>query len=73
VEEAFVNVLGVEGGIHAIRLESAGALKLTDPALSADLERALAILRIQTAGSGERQIYPRALLIDSFTYSTDAK
>jgi hypothetical protein len=68
VEEAFVNVLGAEGEIHAVRLESAGALKLTDPALSADLERALAILdgshqrdvrklRIQTAGSGERQIY----------------
>jgi hypothetical protein len=68
VEEAFVNVLGGKGEIHAVRLESAGALKLTDPALSGELERALAILdgshqrdvrklRIQTTGSGERQIY----------------
>jgi hypothetical protein len=68
VEETFVNLLGAEGEIHAVRLASAGALKLTDPALSGDLERALAILddshqrdvrklRIQTAGSGERQIY----------------
>jgi hypothetical protein len=68
VEEAFVNVFGANGEIHAVRLESAGALKLTDPALAGDLERALAILdgshqrdvrrlRIQTAGSGERQIY----------------
>ncbi|GHU18517.1 hypothetical protein FACS189475_04130 [Betaproteobacteria bacterium] len=68
VEEAFVNVLGGNGEIHAVRLESAGALKLTDPALTGDLERALAILdgshqrdvrrlRIQTTGSGQRQIY----------------
>jgi hypothetical protein len=67
-EETFVNVLGADNRIHAIRLESAGALKLTDPALAGDLERALTILddshqrdtrrlRIQTSGDGERQIY----------------
>ena len=68
VEEAFVNVFGADKKIHVIGLESAGALKLTDPALAGDLERALAILnsshqrdvrrlRIQTTGKGERQIY----------------
>jgi hypothetical protein len=67
-EEAFISVLGADGRIHTIRLESAGALKLTDPALADDLEQALAILddshqrdvrrlRIQTSGDGERQIY----------------
>ncbi|MDR1728770.1 MAG: DUF4139 domain-containing protein [Acidobacteriota bacterium] len=66
--ETFVNVLGAAGEVHSVRLESAGALKLTDPELAGDLGRALDVLsgshrrdvrklRIQAAGSGDRQLY----------------
>ncbi|MDR0842776.1 MAG: DUF4139 domain-containing protein, partial [Acidobacteriota bacterium] len=68
VEEAFVNVLGTDGQIHSVRLETAGALRLTDPALAGDLDWVLGVLsgshqrdvrklRIQTTGSGERPLY----------------
>ena len=68
MEETFVNVLGTDGQINTVRLESAGSLKLTDAELAGDLQRALDVLdsshqrdvrklRIQTTGDGERQIY----------------
>ena len=67
-QKIIVNLLSEDGRIHVIELESAGSLRLTDQALTGDLNRALDILdgsnqrdvrklRIQTYGEGERQIY----------------
>lgn len=67
-QQAVVNVFAADGQIHAVELESAGALKLTDPVLANDLSRQLGVLdsahqrdvrklRIQAQGTEERQIY----------------
>jgi hypothetical protein len=63
-----VTVFGSSGEVRIVDLESAGALKLTAPALAADLNRYLDLLdtgnqrdvrrlRIEAAGSGDRQLY----------------
>jgi hypothetical protein len=68
VQEVQVNVFTDSGQVHLIELESAGALILTDPTLARDLNRYLDLLdtghqrnvrrlRIQTMGTGERQLY----------------
>jgi hypothetical protein len=68
VQEVQVNVLSDSGQIHIVEMESAGALKLTDQTLARDLSRYLDLLdtshqrnvrrlRIQTLGTGERQLY----------------
>ncbi len=68
VQEVQINVFTSAGEVHVVALESAGALKLTEPALAADFGRYLDLLdtthqrnvrrlRIQTLGKGERQIY----------------
>jgi hypothetical protein len=68
VQEIVLNIFSSDGQIRLIELESAGALKLTDQALANDLGRYLGILdtthqrdvrklRIQTLGTGERQLY----------------
>ena len=68
VQEIVLSIFAADGQIRLIELESAGAFKLTDQALAADLGRYLGILdtthqrdvrklRIQTLGSGERQLY----------------
>ena len=67
-QEVQINVFTSAGEVHAVALESAGALKLTEPALAADFGRYLDLLdtthqrnvrrlRIQTLGKGERQVY----------------
>jgi hypothetical protein len=56
------------GEVRLVELESAGALKITEPALAVDLGRYLDLLdtshrrdirrlKIQTSGTGERQLY----------------
>lgn len=67
-QEVQLSVFTAAGEVQLVQLESAGALKLTEPALAADLGRYLDLLdtthqrdvrrlRIQTIGKGERQIY----------------
>ncbi len=67
-QEVQLTVFTAAGEVQLVQLESAGALKLTEPALAADLGRYLDLLdtthqrdvrqiRIQTIGKGERQIY----------------
>lgn len=68
VQEVYVSIFAADGQIRLVEMESAGALKLTDPLLASDLGRHLGVLdtahqrdvrklRIQTLGSGERQLY----------------
>jgi hypothetical protein len=67
-QEVQLTVFTAAGEVQLVQLESAGALKLTEPALAADLGRYLDLLdtthqrdvrhlRIQTLGKGERQIF----------------
>jgi hypothetical protein len=67
-QEVQLTVFTAAGEVQLVQLESAGALKLTEPSLTADLGRYLDLLdtthqrnvrrlRIQTIGKGERQIY----------------
>jgi len=67
-QEVELTILSAGGEVRLVELESAGAMKLTEPALAADLNRYLDLLdtthqrdvrrlRIQTIGTGERQIY----------------
>ncbi len=68
IQEVQLNLFTAAGEVRVVELESAGALKLTEPALAADLghyldlldtthQRDVRHLRIQTIGTGERQIY----------------
>jgi hypothetical protein len=68
VQEIQLNVLTNSGEVRIVELESAGALKLTDQTLAQDLGRYLDLLdtthqrnvrrlRIQTLGTGERQLF----------------
>jgi hypothetical protein len=68
VQDVLVSVLTAASEVRLVELESAGALKFTDSVLAGDLGRYLDLLntthqrdvrhlRIQTLGSGERQIY----------------
>jgi hypothetical protein len=68
VQEVQLGVFTAAGELRLVDLESAGALKLTDQSLANDLGRYLDLLdtthqrdvrrlRIQTLGSGERQLY----------------
>jgi len=63
-----VGVYTAGGEVRLVELESAGALRLTDSSLAGDVERYLEVLntahqadvrrlKIQTTGSGERELY----------------
>ncbi|MFH1574175.1 MAG: carboxypeptidase regulatory-like domain-containing protein, partial [Acidobacteriota bacterium] len=68
MQSVVATVLSVVGELQLVELESAGALRFTEPAFAADMFRYLDILstryqrdirklRIQSAGTGERQLY----------------
>jgi hypothetical protein len=68
IQEIQLSLFTAAGEVRLVELESAGALKLTDQALANDLSRYLDLLdtnyqrdvrrlRIQTSGTGERQLY----------------
>lgn len=68
VQTVQVNIFNSSGEVRQVELESAGALKLTEPSLAGDLERYYELvntghqrdirsLNIQTSGSGERQLF----------------
>ncbi|MBM3788776.1 MAG: DUF1416 domain-containing protein, partial [Acidobacteria bacterium] len=68
MQSVVATVLSVAGELQLVELESAGALRFTEPAFAADMLRYLDILstryqrdirklRIQSAGTGERQLY----------------
>ena len=63
-----IAIFAPSGEVRLVELESVGALRLTDPALASEIARYLDLLdtahqrdvrrlRIQTVGSGERQLY----------------
>jgi len=68
VQTVQVNIFNSSGEVRQVELESAGALKLTEPSLAGDLDRYYELvntghqrdirsLNIQTSGSGERQLF----------------
>jgi hypothetical protein len=68
VETVGINIFNSNGEVHQVQLESAGALKLTEPSLASDLnryfelvntshQRDIRTLNIQTSGTGERQLF----------------
>jgi len=68
VQTVQVNIFNSNGEVRQVELESAGALKLTEPSLADDLsryyelvntshQRDVRTLNIQTSGSGERQLF----------------
>ncbi len=68
VQVVQVAIFTPSGEVRIVELESVGALRLTDPALASDVARYLDLLntshqrdvrrlRVQTVGSGERQLY----------------
>jgi hypothetical protein len=67
-QEIEVSIFTSAGEVRLVELESAGALRLTEPALANDLRRFLDLLdaahrpdvrrlRIETLGTGERELY----------------
>jgi hypothetical protein len=68
VQTVEVNIFNSNGEVRQVELESAGALKLTEPSLASDLsryyelvntshQRDIRTLNIQTSGNGERQLF----------------
>jgi hypothetical protein len=68
VQTIEVNIFNPNGEVRQVELESAGALKLTEPSLASDLsryyelvntshQRDIRTLNIQTSGTGERQLF----------------